>query len=50
MKMEINDNSEKLHHATFYIKTEIGLLENFGKKIKDISNLDVGESIELCNN
>lgn len=50
MKMEINDNSEKLHHATFYIKTEIGLLENFGKKIKDISNLYVGESIELCNN
>lgn len=50
MKMEINDNNDKLHYATFYIKTEIGLLESFGKKIKNISNLDVGKSVKLYNN
>ena len=50
MKMEINDNNEKLHYATFYIKTEIGMLESFGKKIKNISDLAVGEFIKLYNN
>ena len=50
MKMEIADNNRKLHYATFYIKTEIGLLENFGRKIKDIINLDIGECIKLNNN
>lgn len=47
MKMEIVDNNEKLHYATFYIKTEIGLLESFGRKIKDIISLDIGECIKL---
>ena len=50
MKMEINDNNEKLHYATFYIKTEIGLLENFGKKIENIIKLEIGENIKLYNN
>ena len=50
MKMEINDNNDKLHYATFYIKTEIGTLESFGKKIKNISDLAVGEFIKLYNN
>lgn len=50
MKMEINDNNDKLHYATFYIKTEIGMLESFGKKIKNISDLAVGEFIKLYNN
>ena len=47
MKLEVNDNSDKLHYATFYIKTEISLLENFGKKIKDIIKLKKGEKIKL---
>ena len=50
IKMEINDNNDKLHYATFYIKTEIGLLESFGKKIKNIINLNIGEYIKLNNN
>lgn len=50
MKMEITDNSEKIHRATFYIKTELGLLENFGNKLKDIIKLEIGEKIKLYNN
>ena len=50
IKMEINDNNDKLHYATFYIKTEIGLLESFGKKIKNIINLNIGEYIKLNDN
>jgi hypothetical protein len=50
MKMEITDNSEKLHYATFYIKTEIGTLEIFNKKLENIIKLEIGEKIKLYNN
>ena len=47
MKLETADNNEKLHYATFYIKTEIGLLERFAKRIENIIKLEIGEKIKL---
>jgi hypothetical protein len=43
MKMEINDKN--LHYAIFYIKTEIGVLERVGFKLKSLLNMGIGEKI-----
>ena len=31
--IEINDNSERLHRCVFYVKSELGLVESFGRAL-----------------
>ena len=50
MKMEINDNDKKIHYATFYIETEIGLLDKFASKISQLISLEIDEEVSLIDN
>ena len=34
MNMEIDDNNAHLHHCSFYVNSELGLVEQFAHKIK----------------
>lgn len=34
--IEIDDNTTRSHRCSFYIESEIGLLEKFGKSMKDL--------------
>ena len=47
MDMEINDNDFRLHRCTFYLNTEIGLVEQFALKLESLVNENVGGVIEL---
>lgn len=47
MDMEINDNHTRLHRCSFYINSEIGLVEQFAHKLKQLINEKDGFYIEL---
>lgn len=47
MDIEINDNNVRAHRCSFYIITEMGLLENFAQKMLKLLKADVGFRIML---
>jgi len=47
LNLEIDDNDIRSHRASFYVNTELGLLETFGKRLNKIINGPVGTSIML---
>jgi hypothetical protein len=47
MDMDIDDNGgERLHHASFFLESELGLIESFGKNLKRLVEGEVA-SIKL---
>ena len=47
MDIEINDNNMRAHRCSFYVVTEMGLLENFAQKMYKLLRADVGYRIIL---
>ena len=49
MDMEIDDNNMRLHRCKFYIRSELGLIEKFGKKLRYLvlPTTEIGDEIEL---
>ena len=47
LDMEINDNNKRMHRCSFYICTEIGLIEKLAKNLKTIVNKNTNETISL---
>lgn len=47
MDMEIADNNTRSHRCSFYVNTEIGLVEQFAHKILMLVKAEVGYYIEL---
>ena len=45
--MEIDDGIAANHYCSFYVKTELGLLEQFAKSLKRILKPVIGEKVEL---
>lgn len=45
--IEIEDCEERLHRNIFYIESELGLLESFGKKLKTFYNTEIGDMISM---
>ncbi len=45
--MKIADNETRRHRCQFFIKTELGLLEEFGEKLKSINEMELNECICL---
>ena len=49
MDMEINDNDTRSHRCCFYVNTELGLLERFGKQLTDLIKETEGITCHLLN-
>jgi|AKZA01.1.fsa_nt_gi hypothetical protein len=47
MDMEIDDNSERKHRCQFYISSNIGEIENFGKKLVSLISNEIDSEIKL---
>ena len=45
--MEIADNDSRKHRCCFYVKSELGLLEKFGKKLKELIEGSIGDQVIL---
>lgn len=45
--MEIADNDSRKHRCCFYVKSELGLLEKFGKELKGLIEGSIGEQVIL---
>lgn len=46
--MELDDGGElSAHNCAFYVNTEVGLLENFSRKLQSIKNAGLGSKAEL---
>ena len=45
--MDINDGAVSKHNCCFYIKTEVGLLNSFGKSLAVLSERGIGKKITL---
>ena len=47
MDMEIDDNNERCHRCSFYVRAELGLVENFGKGLIFLIDADLGSKISI---
>ena len=47
MDMEIDDNTTRSHRCKFFVRTEMGLLEEFGKGLYSVCNESCGTTLEL---
>lgn len=47
LDIEIADNEKRCHRCSFYIKTEIGMLDKLGNKLAKFEKLDIGGRISL---
>lgn len=45
--MEISDNDERKHRCSFFIESEIGLLEQFNNKLLKLEKDEIGNKIML---
>lgn len=45
--LEIDDNEERKHRASFYVKSELGLVERFGKRLLALASKEIGNKVEL---
>lgn len=45
--MEINDNDLRMHRCCFYVNTELGLVEMFGRSLRRIITGEIGEEAVL---
>ena len=45
--MEIEDNDTRKHRCLFYVKSELGMLERFGKRLKKLIHGDIGSQVIL---
>lgn len=45
--MEIADNDSRKHRCSFYVKSELGLLEEFGEKLRGLIEGNIGEQVKL---
>lgn len=45
--IEVDDNESRLHRASFYVQSELGLIEQFGLRIKEMAFGEKGEVICL---
>lgn len=48
--IEIEDNSNRKHRCVFYVESELGLFERFGKSLKYLKECEPGEEVRLFNN
>lgn len=46
--LEIADNDARSHRCCFYINSELGMLERFGKALKNLLMGKKGNVISLC--
>jgi hypothetical protein len=47
LDMEIADNDQRKHRCSFYVKTELGMIEAFGKDLKRLLTANFEESVSL---
>lgn len=47
LDMEIDDNSTRSHRCSFYVTTELGMLETFANKMDSFKNTQEGIQISL---
>lgn len=45
--IEIEDNSMRAHRCSFYVNSELGLVEQFGKGLKALAAKPIGEKVSL---
>ena len=45
--LEIDDNEERKHRCSCYIKTDLGSVERFGNALRSLATSDVGVEIRL---
>ena len=45
--LEIDDNNERKHRCCFYVQSELGLIEKFGKAMRGFSSAEIGAEIRL---
>lgn len=45
--LEINDNDTRAHHCPFYVNSELGLVEQFGKSLERLVHEPVGGKVSL---
>lgn len=45
--IEIDDSEERLHRCIFYISSDLGSLEYFGKSLQSLYNAQLGDRISL---
>ena len=48
--IEIGDDTERKHRCVFYVESELGLLERFGKSLCFLKESEYGEDIRLYEN
>ena len=45
--IEIDDNEERKHRCCFYMKSELGMVEQFGKALKRLVSAEIDTEIKL---
>lgn len=50
LDLEVDDNTERKHRCQLYIYSNMGEIEQFGEKIKDLVTSDIYTKISLYNN
>lgn len=50
LDLEIDDNQERKHRCQFYIYSNIGEIEQFGKRLLNLVSNDIDMGISLTNN